>query len=130
MCAYNAAAHIGEAIQSVLDQSLKDFELIVVENGSTDSTWEIIQSFQDKRIRPLRTSIRQLAFNLNFAINEARASLIARMDADDVCHRDRLSLQVAFLEAHPKVTVLGTAFEVFGSSTATKKIHPPTTDAP
>ncbi len=122
MCACNSQDFIAQAIDSILSQSFEDFEFIIVENGSTDKTWEIIQSYKDNRIRAFRTPIKQLSFNLNFGMMHTDAEYIARMDADDIARPMRLQKQVAFLDANPDVAVVGSAFEKFGSGIKTPAI--------
>ncbi|MDI9430236.1 MAG: glycosyltransferase [Planctomycetota bacterium] len=130
MCAHNSAAFIREAIESILNQTYRDFEFIIVENGSTDGTWEVIQSYSDPRIRAFRTPLKQLTFNLNFGLIQTQAHYIARMDADDVAKPERLKRQVAYLDAHPEVAVLGTAFEMLnGKKDVPEVVVLPTTDA-
>lgn len=115
MCAHNSQAFIRQAIDSILAQSFADFELIIVENGSVDDSWEIIQSYHDRRIKAFRTPFKQLSFNLNFAMMQTDAVYIARMDTDDISRPDRLRKQVDFLDANPDITVLGGAFSKFDS---------------
>ncbi|MFA6174945.1 MAG: glycosyltransferase [Phycisphaerae bacterium] len=122
LCAYNAEKYLAEAIESILAQSFKDFEFIIVENGSTDKTWEIIQSYKDGRIKSFQTPIKQLSFNLNFGMIQTDAEYIARMDSDDIARPSRLQKQVEFLSANPDVCVLGSAFEKFGDSLGQHKI--------
>jgi len=128
MCAHNAEPFLREAIESILDQTYRDFALIIVENGSTDGTWEVIQSYNDPRIRAFRTPLRQLTFNLNFGLIQTEARYIARMDADDIAEPARLARQVAYLDAHPDVAVLGTAFTSFGEGHAERTVVLPVTD--
>lgn len=128
MCARNASAYIRPAIESVLRQSFTDFEFIIFENCSSDNTWEIIKSYQDSRIRAFQTDIPGLTFNLNSGLLHASASIIARMDADDVSHHDRFSRQLAFLERHPEVDVLGTGFTIFGSGISPSQVMLPASD--
>ncbi len=122
LCACNAERYIKEAVDSVLSQSFKDFEFIIVENGSTDRTWEIIKSFRDSRIKAFQTPIKQLSFNLNFAMLQTEAEYIARMDADDIARPQRLAMQAAFLDSHPDIHVVGSAFELFGRNINKRKI--------
>ncbi len=107
---YNGEKHLGEAIESVLAQTFSDFEYIIVDDASTDGTWNILQFFaeKDSRLRIFRNQQnRERAFSRNKAIEEARAELIAVFDADDVCLPDRLEKQVSFMEGHPEVSVYG-----------------------
>lgn len=130
MCAHNSEVFIREAIESILNQTYRDFEFIIVENGSTDRTWEAIQSYSDPRIRVFRTPLKQLTFNLNFGLIQTQARYIARMDADDVAKPERLERQVAYLDAHPEVAILGTAFEMLnGEKDMPEIVVLPTTDA-
>lgn len=127
LCAHNSEKYIKEAIDSILAQTYKDFEFIIVENASTDKTWEIIQSYKDTRIKAFQTPIKQLSFNLNFGMAQTKAEYIARMDADDIARPDRLARQVEFLESCPDVCVLGSAFEFFGDKN--KLVRMPQTDS-
>ncbi len=106
--AYNAARHIGGAIGSILAQSFGDFELIVIDDGSRDDTVAVIRKFDDPRIRLLRNDTnKSLVFTLNRGIEESRGRYIARMDADDIARPERLTRQVAFMDAHPDVGLCG-----------------------
>jgi glycosyltransferase involved in cell wall biosynthesis len=111
MAVHNAAQFLKEAIDSVLNQTFQEFEFLVVNDGSTDATDEILCSYIDPRLRAIRlTENVGLAEALNVGIREARCGLIARMDGDDVCDPRRLAMQVAFLCEHPDVLLLGTGF--------------------
>ena len=110
MTAFCAAPFIDEAITSILNQTYTNFELLIVDDGSTDETWKHIKllSKGDKRIKAFR-----LTKNLgpsgasNFAIAKAHGTYIARMDADDIATADRIEKQVAYLKTHPKVILIG-----------------------
>lgn len=102
------------AIDSCLTQSFDDFELIVVANGNRASEVEQAVGMwfpNEPRLRIFKTEIRHLSFSLSLGLHYARAELIARMDSDDISYPHRLSLQVEFMESHPEVVVLGTAYE-------------------
>lgn len=105
---YNGEKYLCEAIGSILNQSFADFELIIVDDGSTDLTPEIIRSYKDPRIRVLRHENQGLAYSLNRGIMASRGQYIARMDDDDVSLPARLERQVAFLEQHPACGIVGT----------------------
>lgn len=110
MPAYNAERYISEAIESILKQSFKDFELIIIDDCSTDKTPEIIQKYskQDPRIKTYRNETNmKLAKTLNTGIKHANGKYIARMDADDVSLPNRLEIQKTFMEKHPYVGILG-----------------------
>lgn len=107
MPVYNAEAFVATAIDSVLRQSFTQFELLIISDGSSDQSAEIITSFRDERIRFINNE-RNLGLiaTLNSGIRLASGKFIARMDADDVCLPDRLSKQVAFLEQRVDVAVV------------------------
>lgn len=110
LCVHNGAAHLAAAVASLLHQDLADWELIVVDDASTDSTTDLLRSFTDSRIRLLHNPVNLgLTRSLNIALRAARGEYIARLDADDTCHPERLARQAAFLDAHPAVGLLGTA---------------------
>jgi glycosyltransferase involved in cell wall biosynthesis len=99
-----------DALHSVLNQTHRNLELIVVANRCTDSLWKFLESFDDPRIVLFRTSIGQLPFNLNLAIEHARAPFVARMDADDICEPHRLERQLEFFKENPDIDVLGAEY--------------------
>lgn len=109
MPAYNAAAYIREAIDSVLAQTFTDFELLIINDGSTDETEAIIKSYTDPRIRLYTQENKGVIGALNYGLQLARAKYIARFDADDVCYPERLAIQYAFMEASPGLVLLGSA---------------------
>ena len=111
MAVYNGERFLREAVESVLDQSLSDLELVVVDDGSTDSTPEILAEFAaaDSRVSLHRQENAGQAEARNNAVTFARAQLIALLDADDVVHPDRLERQVAYLAAHESVAAVGGA---------------------
>jgi len=110
--AYNCDKFIGKAIQSVLQQTFTDFELIIINDGSTDNTESIIQTFEDKRIVYLKNSNNQgLIHTLNKAITHANGKYMARMDADDICLRERLAKQKAFLDQNEEITAVASTIE-------------------
>lgn len=109
MPAYNAAAFIGDAIASVLRQSFTGFELLVVDDGSTDDTVAIVQSFNDPRITLLRQAHAGVAAALNRGLAAAQAPLVARFDADDLCHPQRLARQREIMQQDPALVIAGSA---------------------
>lgn len=114
MPVYNAQEYVGEAIQSVLCQTFQDFELLIVDDGCTDGSGEIIQTFNDPRIRIITNEQNVgLIASLNRGLKEINTSYIARADADDICLPTRLEEQVAYLESHQKVGLCGTWFNNF-----------------
>lgn len=113
---YNAERTLIDAIRSIYAQTYQDWELILVDDGSTDRSLEIASSIRDSRIRVFSDGInRNIAYRLNQIAVNARSSLLARMDADDLMHPDRLKTQVEYLVANPKVDVLGSGTYVLDS---------------
>ena len=109
MPVYNGERYLREAIDSILDQSFRDFEFLILDDGSTDGTADIIRSYRDERIRFLANPERlRLSGALNRGMAEARGSFIARMDADDIARPHRLARQLAFLRRNPEVGICGT----------------------
>ncbi len=115
MPVYNAEKYLREAIDSVLNQTYTDFELLIINDGSTDHSPDIIETYTDNRIRLVEneTNLRLIA-TLNKGIELSKGELIARMDADDVCLPRRLEKQVAFMESHPEVGLCGTFMRTIG----------------
>ncbi len=108
MTVYNSQKYLKEAIESILNQTFRDFEFIIVDDASTDQAAEIIRSYKDQRII-LLTNSRNLGQtkSLNIGIRRAQGQYIARMDADDICELTRLQLQVEYLEAHKDIALVG-----------------------
>lgn len=112
--AFNAEAYIKEAIESILGQTFRDFELIVINDCSADGTEAVILSFGDDRLVYVKNEENLgVAATLNRGLALARGEYIARMDADDISLPRRLELQAACLDAHPDIAVLGTNVETF-----------------
>ena len=107
MPAYNAEKYIGEAIASVLAQTFNDFELLIINDGSTDTTVQVINSFADTRVRLINQTNQGIAAALNIGLLNAKADLIARFDADDICMPERLMVQYNFLFDHPDYIIVG-----------------------
>lgn len=118
---YNAAAFLQEAIDSVLKQTFADFELIIIDDGSTDDSAKIISKQNDPRLRILRNEKNQgLIRALNAGMAAAKGKYIARMDADDVSRPERFEKQVSFLEKNPSVGVCGTWMHMIHNKTVYK----------
>ena len=117
MAVYNGEKFIHETIKSILNQGYENFELILIDDCSTDSTLKILQSYTEPRIQVIHNETnRKLAASLNRGIRHASGKYIARMDADDLCESNRFTLQVNYMEKHPDVDVLGGNYRAFGSA--------------
>lgn len=112
MPVYNAEHYIAEAVESILKQTFTDFEFIIINDGSTDRSLEILQRYaeQDSRIRLISRENRGLVKTLNEGLTLAKAPLIARMDADDVAYPNRFAVQKDFLDKNPDCVCVGGKF--------------------
>lgn len=106
---YNGGAYLAEAVESVLSQTYADFELVAIDDGSTDGSGAVLDGYaeRDGRVRVLHQENRGLIASLNRGVEASRGALVARMDADDVALPDRLQKQVDYLDQHPEVGLLG-----------------------
>jgi glycosyltransferase involved in cell wall biosynthesis len=112
----NVGKTLKPALHSILDQSMEDFELIAVDDGSTDNTAIILSQYCDPRIRTITLKPnRGIAVALNEGLAAARGKYIARMDADDLCYENRLRDQTKFLDDNKDISLVGTGADVFGS---------------
>ncbi len=115
MSVYNGERYLRAAVDSILAQTFGDFECIIVDDGSTDSTPAVLGGFKDQRLRVIRNdSNLGLTRSLNRGMEVARSPLIARMDSDDICHPCRLETQWNHMGRHPELGVLGTAYHNIG----------------
>ena len=129
MAVHDGAPWVRDAVASVLTQTLENLELIVIDDGSTDATPEILARVSDPRLRVERRERVGLTRSLNVALGLARSALIARLDADDEALPERLERQRAFLDAHAEVGLLGTgAREVDEAGRTAREIRPPADD--
>lgn len=113
---FNKAAFVEEAVHSILTQSYVDLEVLIVDDASTDGGLDKVRRIDDPRIRILESAVntgRPAAANRGY--NAARGEYVAVLDADDIAMPDRLARQVAYLDAHPAVGILGSFVESFGS---------------
>lgn len=117
MPVYNGELYLREAIDSILSQTFTNFTLLIINDGSTDSTEQIIQSYNDTRIQYVKNENNlKLISTLNKGLSLIRTKYVARMDADDISLPTRIQKQVDFLESHSDVGVLGTWCQSFGNA--------------
>lgn len=111
MSVYNGQEYVAEAIESILNQTFKDFEFIIINDGSTDDTLTLISGYHDTRIKLISRRNKGLVASLNEGIEVATGRYIARQDADDISLPGRLRDQVKAFEDHPQLVLCGTGFQ-------------------
>jgi hypothetical protein len=131
MSVYNGQRYLNQAVESALNQSYTDFEFIIVDDGSTDETWDILKKYaeQDQRISLVQNRKNLgLSKSLNKGLVLAKGDYIARQDADDVSLPERFATQIECLEQQPSVGLLGTAYYVINSQGQQRAVylHPET----
>ncbi|MCM1047757.1 MAG: glycosyltransferase [Clostridiales bacterium] len=108
MPVYCAEKYVGEAVKSILNQTLQDFELLVIDDKGEDSSMDIVHAFHDSRIRVLENDCnRGIAYATNVGLRHAKGKYIALMDDDDIAMKNRLQLEYDYLESHPDIDVVG-----------------------
>ena len=127
---YNGAYYLEESIQSILDQTYDNFEIIIIDDGSSDDSTSVIQNFSDSRIRFYKNETNQgLAATLNRAINLSKGYYLARQDQDDFSLPQRFEKQVGFLESHPDYGIVGTWAKVRRGTKENERVIEPPTDS-
>jgi hypothetical protein len=118
MPVWNGERYLGEAIESILNQTYRDFEFLIIDDGSTDTTNAILAEYaaMDSRIRVLRQEHRGLVATLNHGLSECRTEWVARMDCDDIAYPERLEMQMQALARHPRAVLCHTQVEYFGDA--------------
>jgi glycosyltransferase involved in cell wall biosynthesis len=112
MPVYNCETYLRESIESILNQTFKDFEFLIIDDGSIDSSAEIIRSYSDPRIRLIQNEENiGITKSLNKGLNLAKGKYIARQDADDISMPERLEKQVNFLEAHSNIALISSSIQ-------------------
>jgi glycosyltransferase involved in cell wall biosynthesis len=124
--AFNAQAYLRESIESILAQTFEDFELLIINDGSTDQSLEIMSSFGDPRIRIINQANAGLPVSLNIAIKQSQGTYLARQDADDISLPNRLAEQVQYLDANPECALLGSWADIILENSPTDRYlrHP------
>ena len=113
MTTYNGARFVESSVQAILDQTFTDLELIIVDDGSTDGTLDMIRRYPDKRIRLIQNeSNKGISISRNRAFSLARGEYVACNDQDDISHRNRLAREIDYLEGHPDIAMVSTAVEI------------------
>jgi hypothetical protein len=125
MPVHNGGPYLERAVESILGQSFTDFEFVIIDDGSTDSTPEVLRRYQaaDHRVRVHPQEKAGLVASLNNGCRQARAAYLARMDADDIAFPNRLARQVEFLDREPGVAVVGSATVTIDASGRELKRH-------
>ena len=127
---YNGLPYLEEAIKSILGQSFGDYELIIINDGSTDGSELVVGKFKDSRIRYFKQQNHGLPATLNIAISHACGEYIARQDQDDICLPKRFQKQVEYLNAHPGVGMVGAAAQIWaGNELTSRQLTHPRDDA-
>ena len=119
---YNAEKYLKEAIDSILNQTYKNFDFYIINDGSSDKSEEIIESYNDDRIKYIKNEENKgLIYTLNKGLELIKADYILRMDSDDISMPERIEKEVVFMDANPDVIVCGTQIEYFGEKTGESK---------
>lgn len=124
MSVYNGERFIAESIDNILNQTFKDFELIIINDGSTDNTENIIKGFKDQRIKlyNLKENL-GVGVALQFGLSKVQGKYFAKADADDLNHPDRLLKQKTFLDTHPDISLVKSLIEYFPHNKLIEKSH-------
>jgi len=122
---YNAMPYLPEAVESILAQTLCDFDLLIINDGSTDGSRDYLETLDDSRIQIVDQENQGCSAASNIAIEHCQTEYLARMDADDVAHPERLEMQLAFMEEHPEVGLLGAQTACLGDRSSGRSINLP-----
>jgi len=123
MPVYNGERDLQKAVDSILGQTFRDFEFLIINDGSRDGSGDLLNSLSDARIRVVHQENHGLAATLNIGLALSRGRYIARQDQDDLSRPERLASQVAYLEANPECALLGTAAEIWVGDEPTERAH-------
>ena len=115
MPVYNSEKYIREALDSLVSQTYKNLEILIVDDGSTDSSLSIIKSYKDDRIRLIKNPENKgIPFNRTLALREAKGKYLANLDADDIAYSRRIEKQVQYMEEHESIDAIGSYYSEFG----------------
>src|SRR5688500_3159695 len=110
MSVHNDLRFLPGAVESILAQTMPDFDFVVIDDDATDGSGEYLHTITDPRVRVIRNPLNLgLTRSLNIGLQHCGTEFVARMDGDDVAHPDRLRVQLAYMRSHPDVGILGTA---------------------
>jgi glycosyltransferase involved in cell wall biosynthesis len=122
MAVYNSEKYLKEAIDSILNQTFKDFDFFIVEDASTDSSAAILSQYTDSRIKIITNETNKgLTSNLNLMLSICSGKYIARMDADDIALPNRFQIQYDYMESHPEIGICGSSVDAFFEGTKKKQ---------
>jgi glycosyltransferase involved in cell wall biosynthesis len=123
MPVYNSEKYLRESTESILNQTFKDFEFIIINDGSTDSSMEIVKSYKDPRIKIYDLSTNHgIVYCLNFGIEKSESEIIARMDADDISIQNRIEIQYNYLLNNPTIGLVSSQVQLIDSSCVKERI--------
>ena len=124
MSVFNAENYLGQAVDSILQQTMGDFEFIIINDASTDRSPEILEQYGDSRLRIINNNENLgLSSSLNIGLQHVQGEFVARMDADDVAHPERLALQLEFLETHADYVLVGSSYKLIDEAGTVLEIH-------
>ncbi len=126
--AHNAGGYLLDAVESILDQTERDLEFVLVNDGSTDDSFQLVGSIDDRRLRIVHQDRKGLGTPVNEHLAALRGDYIMRMDADDLSHPERIAQQAAFLDGHPDVAMVGTQYQFFTDDGVGPRSRLPTAD--
>jgi glycosyltransferase involved in cell wall biosynthesis len=131
MSVFNDLRFLPQALGSILAQTLPDFDFVIIDDDATDGSGEYLHTITDSRVRVIRNPLNLgLTRSLNIGLQHCQTEFIARMDGDDIAHPDRLRVQLAFMQSHPDIGILGTARQnIDESGSPTGIATPPASDA-
>ena len=120
---YNAEKYIAQAVTSILQQTYKNFEFIIIDDGSTDNSAAIVNQIEDARIKVVSQKNAGMAAALNAGLKLAKGEFIARQDADDIAYPERFQKQISYLQDNPDCALLGTWAKIISEQNTNHRIH-------